>query len=218
MQRILVILSLSTACAAPPMGLGTGARIPASPGLGVIEGRTGMAAASGRQSFQADVAARFQIVRVFAMEGGVAVTRVQQAGADGDQVNLTGGFPYLRPRLQFGRVALALALAGLGGGGGGGGIIGGIADAQLGYGTAAWSVYVGAYAHGFEIVGEAPVDTSARQLRIGGEYAWAAGRARFGVAVEAYRQRETLRNDEDRANTDGFAGGLKLSITSPEFE
>ena len=96
------------------MGLGTGARIPASPRMGVIEGRTGMAAASGRQSFQADVAARFQIVRVFAMESGIAVTRVQQAGADGDQVNLPGGFPYLRPRLQFGHASLAVALAALG--------------------------------------------------------------------------------------------------------
>ena len=39
MKRILVILSLSAACAAPPMGLGTGARIPAAPGRNVIEGR-----------------------------------------------------------------------------------------------------------------------------------------------------------------------------------
>ena len=111
----------------------------------------------------------------------------------------------------------AIALAGLGMGGGGGGIIGGIADAQLGYGTAAWSVYVGAYAHGFELVSESPVDASARQLRLGGEYAFAMGASRFGVAIELYRQREALRNGDDQADTDGFAGGLKLSITSPEF-
>jgi hypothetical protein len=216
-KRILVILSLSAACAAPPMGLGTGARIPAAPGRNVIEGRTGLAVASGRQTFQAEASMRGQFARWFALELGVAVTRAQQEGADGDQVNLTGGFPYARPRFQLDHVSLAIALAGLGMGGGGGGIIGGIADAQLGYGTAAWSVYVGAYAHGFELVSESPVDASARQLRLGGEYAFAMGASRFGVAIELYRQREALRNGDDQADTDGFAGGLKLSITSPEF-
>lgn len=216
-MRALVALSLITACAAPPMGLGTGARTPAAVGRNVVEGRTGMAVATGRQTFQAEVSGRAQIARAFAMEVGIAVTRAQQTSADGEQVNLTGGFPYLRPRLQFDRVSLAVALAGLGMGGGGGGIIGGVADAQLGYGTAAWSVYVGAYAHGFEIVSESPIDASARQLRLGGEYAWAMGASRFGVAVEVYRQREALRNGDAQADTDGFAGGVKLSITSPEF-
>lgn len=216
-MRYLAALSLTAACAAPPMGLGTGARTPAAVGHNVVEGRTGMAAASGRQTFQAEASARGQFARWFALELGVAVTRTQQEGRDGDQVNLTGGFPYLRPRFQLDRVSLAVALAGLGMGGGGGGIIGGIADAQLGYGTAAWGVYVGAYAHGFEIVSESPIDVSTRQLRIGGEYAFAMGASRLGVAIELYRQREALRNGEDQADTDGFAGGVKLSITSPEF-
>ena len=51
----------------------------------------------------------------------------------------------------------------------------------------------------------------------GGEAAWALGASRFGVAGELYRQREALRNGDDQADTDGFAGGVKLSITSPEF-
>lgn len=215
--RYALAVSMTAACAAPPMGLGTGARTPATAGHAVIEGRTGMAAASGRQTFQAEASGRGQFARWFALEAGVAVTRAQQTNAAGEQLNLTGGFPYLRPRFQVGRASLAIALAGLGMGGGGGGILGGIADAQVGYGTKSWSVYVGGYAQRFEIVSEAPIDTSARQVRLGGEYAWAMGASRFGVAVELYRQRESLRNDNIQTDTDGFAGGVKLTMTSPEF-
>lgn len=215
-MRRFAVLSLLAACAAPPMGLGAGPLSP-SPGRTVVEGRTGMAAASGQQTFQVEASAVGRFVRAFGMEVGVAVTRTALRGDDGTTLTSTGGFPFVRPRLQLGPVNVAVAAAGLGMGGGGGGIIGGIADVQVGYATAAWSAYVGAYAHGFELVGEPTSDVSSRQARVGGRYEIPAGRFRIGVGVELYAQRGTMRQGGAVAEIPGFGAGLKLAVTSPEF-
>jgi hypothetical protein len=176
-----------------------------------------MAAADGRQAFQAEVSGLFHIARWFAQEGGVVFTRVAQTEADGDQVNLTGGFPYLRPRLQFGHASLAVALSGRRRWAAAA-AASSAASPTRSSATAPrpWSVYVGAYAHGFELVGEAPIDVVVppaprrRRVRAGPRRA----RSRSAIALELFRQRRPLRNDDDRASTDGFAGG-RSSCRSP---
>lgn len=183
----------------------------------MLEGRTAMAAADGRQAFQAELSGLYRITRFFAQEAGIVFTRVGQETSDGD-VTVTGGFPYLRPRLVVGGASLAIGLSGGAIGGGGGGLVGGVADAQLGYARGAWGAYLGGYRHGFELTSEEPVDVSSRQLRLGGQHQLRAGAVKLGVAVEVFRQDDRLR-DGDRAFVGvRWGGAIKLSITSPEVK
>ncbi|MEZ4398792.1 MAG: hypothetical protein R3B06_02145 [Kofleriaceae bacterium] len=220
MRPLIVIISVAAtaACAAPPMGFGTGARLPtSSPGHGVVTGRAGLGVGTGRQVFQAEASGLFMPARWGAIELGAVFTRLGQTGADDAHLTLTGGFPYLRPRLQLGRVSLAIGVAGFALGGGGGGFIGGVADGQLGYGTRRWSVYLGGTRQGFELTAERPVRSSSAQLRVGGEYAIPTGTGSVGVAVELYRTDDTLTSGGTTIASRGLAGGLKLTVTSPEF-
>ncbi|MBP8807530.1 MAG: hypothetical protein KBG48_00885 [Kofleriaceae bacterium] len=216
MRRCALLILLVGACAAPPLGLGAGPQLP-SVGRGVVEGRTAMAAADGRQAFQAEVSGLFHIARWFAQEGGVVFTRVAQTEADGD-VSVTGGFPYVRPRFVVGSMSLAIGLSGGAIGGGGGGVVGGIADAQLGYARGPWAAYLGGYRHGFELTSEAPIDVSSRQLRLGGQHQLRAGAVKVGIALEVFRQDDRLRNDERFSQGVRWGGAIRLSITSPEFK
>ncbi|MCE9572681.1 MAG: hypothetical protein K8W52_05950 [Deltaproteobacteria bacterium] len=217
MNRIAVVLVVLAACAAPPMGLGMGARMPISQtGHSVLAGSVGMGAGPGRQTFQAEAQGQFAIARWFALEMGGVYTQLA-ARSGGKEFNTLGGFPYVRPRFRIDRVSIAVALSGFGFGGGGGGFIGGVADAQVGYGTGTWSVYGGAMAHGFELVSEQSLETSSRALRVGGEYTTRVGRSRLGIAVEVYRQHDDLRRGGTRIESQFMAAALKLSITSPEF-
>ena len=205
-------------CVAPPLGFGSSPRIAAGPGRSSLEGRTAVAVGPGRQTYQAELSGTFRVRRWFAIESGVAITRVQQDQDDGDgDVALTGAFPFLRPRFFIDRVSLAIGLSGFGLGGGGGGCGGGDPDAQLGYGTEAWSLYAGAQRHYFELVAEDPIVASTRQLRLGGQYTWLAGKSRLGLALEVYRHDDQLRNGNARSDARFFAAGVKLSISSPEL-
>lgn len=220
MMRVSLVLCLAVAaCAAPPLGLGAGPHSP-SPGRAEIDGRASMAAADGRAAFQVEASGQARVARVFAIEAGVVVTRVaQRDDEDDDDVQVTGGFPYVRPRFLVRDVSLAIGLAGLGFGGGGGGLLGGIADVQLGYAAPRWGAYVGGYRHYFELVGEDAIVTSARQVRVGAQYRHPVGTSRLGLGVELFYQDESLRNDPDGTVASELVGAtLKLSITTPEFK
>ena len=214
----LVAVSLS-ACAAPPLGLGAGPHSP-RPGYLDVDGRAAMAAADGRAAFQVEASGQARVARVFAIEAGVAVTRVaQRDNEDNEDVLVTGGFPYLRPRFIVRDVSLAIGLAGLGFGGGGGGVVGGIADVQLAYAAPRWGLYAGGYRQYFELVGEDPIITSARQLRVGATYRHPMGRSKLGVGFELFHQDDSIRNDPSGSATSKLFGAtLKLSITTPEFK
>jgi hypothetical protein len=205
------------ACAAPPMGFGTSSRIPAPVGKGSVEGRTAVGIGPGRQTYQGELSGTLRLRRWFAVEMGLVVARTVQDDDDGGEVVLNGGFPFGRPRFFIDRVSLAFGLAGLGFGGGGGGIIGGIADAQLGYGTDTWGLYAGAYRQYFEIVAEEAILSSSTQYRVGGQYTLRVGRGRVGLALELHRHRDSLRNDPHQQTSRFWGGALKLSFTSPSF-
>lgn len=207
------------ACAAPPLGLGAGPHSP-RPGFLDVDGRAAMAAADGRAAFQVEASGQVRVARVFAMEVGAAVTRVAQHDDEDDEdVLVTGGFPYLRPRFIVRDVSLAIGLAGLGFGGGGGGFIGGIADVQLGYAAPRFGVYVGAYRHYFELVSESAIETSSRQYRVGAQYRHRMGRSHLGLGVELFHQDDRIRNDPSGTVASKLVGAtLKLSITTPEFK
>ena len=218
MPRIAVVLILLAACAAPPMGLGMGARTPISQAdHSVLAGSVGIGAGPDRQTFQAEAQAQLAIARWFALEIGGAYTQLAARDDAGREINLIGGFPYVRPRFLIGRVSIATALSGFGFGGGGGGFIGGVAAPHGGDAPPPGGVFGGAMAHGFELTSENSVETSSRALRVGGEYTRAMGRSRLGIALEVYRQRDDLRRGGTRIESRFFAAGLKLSITSPEF-
>jgi hypothetical protein len=203
-------------CAAPPLGLGAGGRIPAPVGRGVIEGRTSLGLGPGRQTYQAEASGNARFARWLAGEGGVVFTRLSQATDDGGELTLVGGFPFLRPRLLFGGASIAVGLSGFGFGGGGG-IIGGIADLQLGYGTEAWGVHAGAYRHYFELTAEDAVRASTTSYRAGAQHTVRVGRSRVGLAVELHRQRDDLRNDPLARSSRFWGAALELSYTSPAF-
>lgn len=219
-MRLAPLALVLAACASPPMGLGTGARLPAPMrnGDGFVSGGAGVAVGPGRWVQQVEASATARVRRWFSIDLGAAFTQQSQRidGTDRELV-ATGGFPYLRPRFTMGHVTVATALAGFGFGGGGGGFFGGIADLQIGYGTETWSAYAGAYGHAFEVVSEASVEASSSQLRVGGEYSRRVGPARVGVALEVYRHHDTLRGGGQRAESRFVGAGLKLRITSPAF-
>jgi hypothetical protein len=215
-MRAALFLIVFAACAAPPMGLGPGARLPARPGYGQLAGSVGMGAGPGRQMFQAEGSMAFRAARWFDVDVGGVYTQIAQRRADGTDVTVAGGFPYVRPRVVIDHVSVAVALSGFGMGGGGGGFAGGVADVQLGYGTAAWSVYAGAYGQAFELVADNGLTVSSSQLRLGGEYTTRMGPSRVGVAVEVYRHHDTITRDTTTESR--FIGaGLKLTITSSEI-
>ncbi len=202
---------LLAGCAAPPLGLGSGAAT--MPGGGsVIGGTAAVGAAANRQSFQVEAHVDVDLVSWFGLGGGVVYAQVSDDREGG--VLAAGGFPYLRPRFKYGPMSLAIGLAGFGFGGGGGGLVGGIADLQLGYGTGTWSVYTGAYAHGFDVTGEEPLESSARQQRLGGEYLWPLGEGRVGVALEINHQRDRFRSGDVMVGADQWGAALKLRVLS----
>ena len=209
-----VVLVAAGACAAPPLGFGTSARIPAPPGLGTVEGRTAVGLGPGRQTYQAELSSTFRIGGWFGIEAGAVVTHLTQDVDGGGKLTLNSAFPFVRPRFFVDRFSLAIGLSGLGFGGGGGGIVGGIADAQLGYGTETWTLYAGAYRHYFELVSEDAIIASSSQLRIGGQYTLPVGRGRIGLALEVHRQRDDLRNDPYQQTSRFWGAALKLSLTS----
>jgi hypothetical protein len=206
------------ACAPPPLGFGSGARIPGPPGSAVVEGRTAVGLGEGRLTTQAELSALLRLRSWFGFEGGVVLARATQDVDGGGELTLNGGFPFVRPRFSVGGASLAIGLSGLGAGGGGGGIVGGIADAQLGYGTGTWSAYAGAYRHYFELVSEDAIIASSRQLRLGGQYALPLGASRLGLALEVHHQRDRLRNDPHEQASRYWGAALKLSFTSPAFK
>lgn len=207
----------ASACAAPPLGFGASARLPAPAGRGVIEARTAVGLGAGRQVYQGEASGLLQLRRWFALEGGAVYTRVAQDADSGGDLVLNGVLPFVRPRVTVDHVSLAIGLSGLGFGGGGGGLVGGIADAQLGYGTDAWSVYAGAYRHYFELVAEDGIEASSSQVRAGASYTLRAGGGRVGLALELQRQHDDLRNDPRTEASQLWLGALKLSYTSPTF-
>lgn len=226
-MNLLPLAAVSTvlaACAAPPLGLGTGARLPTTTrgeranGF-VAAGATSVGAAEDRRTFQADGSVGLVLRRWFTIEAGVVYTQLSEDGDGDGGLFAAGGFPYLRPRFQIGLVSVATALAGLGFGGGGGGIYGGIADVQVGYGTPAWSIYTGAYGTAFEATGgDSTTSASGSQLRLGGEYLMPVGAVKLGVAIEIYRQHDELRGDDRRVESTFVGAGLKLRLESGVFQ
>ena len=213
----ILVAASAGACVAPPLGFGTSARIPAPPGLGSIEARTAVGLGPGRQTYQAELSSTFRFGGWFGLEAGAVVTHLTQDVDGGGTLTLNSAFPFLRPRFFVDRFSLAIGLSGLGFGGGGGGIVGGIADAQLGYGTDTWTLYTGAYRHYFELVSEDAIVASSSQLRVGGQYTRRLGRGRIGLALELHRQRDDLRNDPYQQSSHFWGAALKLSLTSRSF-
>jgi len=218
LMRPALLALFTAACAAPPIGLGTSARIPtAKPGE--LEASASGAVGVGRDRYatQLEAAGTLVVTPWFSFEAGAAFTQQTQALAEGREQVATGGFPYLRPRITVAGVSIATALAGLGFGGGGGGFIGGIADLQVGYGTKTWAAYAGAYRQYFELVSEEPTESSSSQYRVGGEYSRKVGAARIGLALEVYRHHDRLHGDGLTTEQRFVGAGLKLRITSPAF-
>ena len=208
---VIVVAALATGCAAPPIGLGSGAL---HPGTGAsATGTAGYGAGGGRNVFQVDGALAVGIRRSFAVEAGLVYTQLSQLDR-GHPLTAYGVFPYVRPRLSSGPVFVAVALSGFAMGGGGGGVVGGIADAQVGYGRTDWAAYVGGYRLHHEVIGSS--STSATQLRIGAEYLIPTRGGRVGVAVELYRQDDSLRGGETSSTlrSSYFGGAVKLRFAS----
>jgi hypothetical protein len=216
---VMGVAAVAIGCAAPPIGLGSGALRPAHPRTGTsATGAAGFGGGHDRTVFQIDGALAVAVHPAFTMEGGLVYTQLSQPTAAGELI-AHGGFPYLRPRLTLGPVSIAIALAGFAIGGGEGGVIAGIADAQVGYGREAWAIYAGGYALHHEVLGSST--TSARQLRLGGEYLMTTPGGRVGVALELYRQDDTLRAigaGRDRMAASRFFGGaIKLRFASTRW-
>ena len=215
----LALAAAASACAAPPIGLGTGARVPelARGGDGAVNAGAGLAVAGGRETMQLDLSLAARLTRWFAFEAGAAYTQLWQERDDGGERVVAGGFPYLRPRFLIDRVSIAIGLTGIGLGGGGGGFYGGIADAQVGYGTTTWSAYAGAYGHAFNFTSDQTTETFASQLRLGGEYSWRIPRGRAGVALEVYRHHDTLTGDGATIESRFYGAGVKFRFSSDAF-
>jgi hypothetical protein len=204
------------ACAAPPLGIGTGAHLPTTTtgeranGI-VVSGGAAVGAAEHRRAFQVDGSAGLVLRRWFTMEVGLLYSQLSDDTSD--ELVAVSAFPYLRPRFQLGPVSVATAVAGLGFGGGGGGIAGGIADVQVGYGTPTWSAYAGAYGIAYNLTGgESTTETSGSQVRVGGEYLMQMGSVKLGVALELYRQHDDLRGGNAHVEGAFVGGAVKLKI------
>jgi hypothetical protein len=217
----LVVLFLLGACAAPPLGLGTGAHLPTTAkgerkdGV-LVAGGASVGAAEHRRAFQVEGSGALVLNSWFTMEAGLIYSQLSDDRAD---LVAISAFPYLRPRLQLGPVSVALGVAGLGFGGGGGGIAGGIADAQIGYGTPTWSAYVGGYGIAYNATGgDSSTETSGSQVRVGGEYLMPMGSVKLGVALEVYRQHDDLRGDGVQVEGAFIGGAVKLKIETGVFQ
>lgn len=153
----------------------------------------------------------------FALEAGGLIDAV--SARDGDRsLHAIGGFPYVRSRFADGALSAAITGAGFAASGGEGGMLGGFADVQLGVGGERWSVYGGAYALGYAEANGGP-STAAAQGRIGVEVLIPVSRVLVGIAVEGYRQVDSLRSSPDMPPLDSsFPGlGLKLRVEADDF-
>lgn len=220
LERVVTVMTLAAVgCAAPPIGLGSGALHPtsgaASSSGASASGSAGYGGGRHRNVFQIDGSLAVAIRPAFALEAGLVYTQLNQVER-GEAISAYGVFPYLRPRLSVGPVFAAVALSGFAFGGGGGGVVAGIADAQVGYRHAAWAIYAGGYRLHHEVTGSST--TSASQLRVGGEYLLPTRGGRIGVALELYRQADRLtgyEGDSGSTMTSRFVGGaLKLRFAS----
>jgi hypothetical protein len=221
-RLLAVLLPLLGACAAPPLGLGTGAHLPTTTkgerANGVlVSGGASVGAAEHRRAFQVEGSGGLILTRWFTMEAGLVYSQLSD-DTNGEIIAISA-FPYLRPRLQLGNVSVAMGVAGLGFGGGGGGIAGGIADVQVGYGTPTWSAYAGAYGIAYNFTGgESTTETSGSQVRVGGEYLMPMGSVKLGVALELYRQHDDLRGGNARVEGAFIGGAVKLKIETGVLE
>ncbi|MBL0218079.1 MAG: hypothetical protein IPQ07_29890 [Myxococcales bacterium] len=217
MAGLLVAMTgVALGCAAPPIGLGSGALHPAMPSSGAsASGSAGYGGGRSRYVFQIDGSMAVAIRPTFAIETGAVYTQLDQV-KHGTELTAYGVFPYLRPRIRVGPAFAAVALSGFAFGGGGGGVVAGIVDAQVGYRHADWAVYVGGYRLHHEVTGSSM--TSAAQVRIGGEYLLPTRGGRIGVAVELYRQTDRLTGYEgmtgNTTSTRFLGGALKLRFAS----
>jgi hypothetical protein len=192
------------------MGIGRGASVgdvrPTSIAVGV-------GAAEHREISQVDGAVTFPRSQTFSFDVGAVYSQFWDRRRDGT-LFVMGAFPYIRPRWTFGSVSIALAVSGVGFSGGEGGVLAGFADVQLGYGGRRWSVYGGAYGSACAVADVGPIVVAA-QVRAGGEYWFISGPQRFGVALELYRQLESLDVDAQMGGelqADFVGGAAKLRI------
>jgi hypothetical protein len=220
MRSMLLLAIAAIGCAAPPMGVGSGALRRPSAG-GAASGTIGLGGDVHRQVFQAEATVNVMPRRWGGLETGFMYVRLADDRPGQRPIDATSAFPYVRPRLAIGSFSIATALTGFGFGGGGGGIVGGIADLQVGWGGERWSVYGGAYAHYYELTGSA--ETSSRQLRVGGEYVVFVRTVRLTAAAELYRHSDRIGQrvgDRDTGTFEVtrarfFGAGIKLRIESP---
>jgi hypothetical protein len=222
---------LLTACVAPPMGIGTGARVrPATvttsdPDWSTAAASAGIGATSHRDIAQIEGSLAHRFGPVFSLEYGAAITTVAIAGrrsipepdvAERSTTSSTvtgtllsiGILPYVRPRWQLGPLSIALAGTMLMGGGGEEGSLGLFADAQVGLGGER-SIYTGGY--GLAYIDSFGTYVRASQARVGAELF--AGR--IGIAVEAFTGIDAIHLylEEAEPVTQRFTGaGIKLRL------
>lgn len=186
---LLPCLTVAVAgCAAPPLGLGTGAHLHAAV-PGQVASAFGAGFARDRQTLQLDTAYTLDRRGRRTDDVGVVLTQLGAATDTGSQ-RYYGAIPYYRPRWTFGRTSLALAVSGFAATGGEDGAVGAIVDGQLGVGGDHWSVYTGVY--GFGVANTIGAQSLAAQGRVGGEVLLDTGGARIGLAVEGYLQADSL--------------------------
>jgi hypothetical protein len=229
MRAVFVLL---TACVAPPMGIGTGARVrPATvtrsdPDWSTAAASAGVGTTSHREIAQLEGSLAHRFGPVFSLEYGAAITTVAIAGrpsipkpdvaersttsstATGTLLSI-GILPYVRPRWQLGPLSIALAGTMLMGGGGEEGSLGLFADAQVGLGGERWSIYAGGY--GLAYIDSFGTYVRASQARAGAELF--AGH--IGIAVEAFTGIDAIHLylEEAEPVTQRFTGaGIKLRL------
>ena len=207
---IVVFLLVVASCAAPPIGIGAGARRRAL-GQPAVATAWGVGVARDHETYQLEASGTVARPRPWlAVEAGGVIDAV--SARDGNRSLLAvSGFPYLRARFERGALSLAITGAAAAAAGGEGGAVGGFGDAQVGVGGERWSLYGGAYALGYAEAAGGPTAT-ALQARVGAELLVPVGKVFVGVALEAYRHTESLRATPDvmAFDQDGTGFGLKL--------
>jgi hypothetical protein len=205
------ILVSTSACVAPPMGIGSGAVIPTHATTAAF----GAANLEGREVVQIEAAKTIYEDGRFALDAGGALTQFRDPH---EHLLDLGVLPYIRPHWQRGPLSFALTMSAALASGGEGGAVAAFLDAQVGLGDRSWSIYAGSYLHACAIADGGPI-VAAGQARIGAEHMLDIGTWRVGVAVEAYRQFDMIDpldgDGEPGVTTARHGAGVKLRFELP---
>ena len=179
MIRITIIL-LATACA-PPLGVGPPPSVPPRSGFATSLS-TSYALSGSRESVQGSGAVTFRLRKKLLLEAGLVATTTRAQPRGQPKAVVSGGFPYLRPTLVFGRLQIGVALAGAAIGAGGGGAYFGVAEGRLSFQNGPLGIWTSALASTAESIGGPR--SRGRHLAFGTEWRTERLGTRLGIGAE----------------------------------